>query len=243
MGGSTANYDPHTRFARFLDSGRLRARPGGSAVTEVRRPQQQFATQIQQFRQVWPDETHRLDASDEKVLKRLSSDNRMQGAWRLLAKLSDESVYSFIEDVLIAKSDSEIVPHARAYHIRLLKKIAKAREATDILKRALDDTTVDVMVSRSIFSRAVHRHEEYHLTPLEHLRRFGKPSLEEAQKSLLCIRGYLGVCALRATFFCSRSGLHWQPRQGAGFGRKRLSGTVQTITRDKARSRAQPTQR
>jgi hypothetical protein len=167
-------------------------------LTKPPSPQQQFIAQIQRFRQVWPDETHRLDANDEKVLKRLSSDNRMQSAWKLLAKFPEKTVCSFIEDVLIAKSDSEIVPHARANHLRLLKNITKAYKATEIVKRALYAMAPDVMMSRSIFSRAAHRHEEYHLSPLEHFHRFGNPTFEEAKKSLLCINAYVGVCGLRA---------------------------------------------
>jgi hypothetical protein len=186
---------------------------------------------VQRFRQVWPDEPHHLHADDEKVLKRLSSDNRMQDAWKLLAKLPEESVYSFIEDVLIAKSDSEIVPHARAHHRRLLKNIAIAHKATETLKQTLRQTMADVMVSRSIFVRAVRRYEEYLRTPLEHLHRTPLDRPEDVLKSLLCINAYLGICALRARTELAEISRHVSRKASSGERTEFIRELAKTIKR------------
>jgi hypothetical protein len=95
--------------------------------------QQPFLARIQCFAISKADE---LDADERQMIRRLSSDDRMQSAWKLLAKIEQESFDVFIEHLLNARAYSaNVLPRERNMYKITLINIARIRQLTQNLRR------------------------------------------------------------------------------------------------------------
>jgi hypothetical protein len=112
--------------------------------------QQPFLARIQCFAISKADE---LDADERQMIRRLSSDDRMQSAWKLLAKIEQESFDVFIEHLLNARAYSaNVLPRERNMYKNTLYNIARIRSATRNLRRlSLTATIVADVWDRSRF--------------------------------------------------------------------------------------------
>lgn len=126
---------PRLPLAGTMQRCAMRFKNSKCAASRVSSSRRQFLALIQHFESE-ADKKNDLSTDERHVLRRLSSDERMQTAWELLAKLDQEWFDAFIDNLLNSRAYCvKVLPRERNIYRTALSNIARIRQATKHLRR------------------------------------------------------------------------------------------------------------